>query len=141
MTHLLTGSWIANIEKSRRHANHQFQTATMRFDVEGTDVRLGYAGVNASGKDESATQVVHADGVAHPHPAAAGLSTTATLDARSFRIVATQGDTNVGGGYYEVSDDGQTMTATVSGVDASGKAFAQIIVFDRVTSAATPASS
>lgn len=25
----LTGTWIANIEKSQRHANHQFKSATI----------------------------------------------------------------------------------------------------------------
>jgi hypothetical protein len=32
-----------------------------------------------------------------------------------------------------VSPDGQTMTATVSGIDAAGKTFDQVIVFDRKT--------
>src|SRR6201988_3670055 len=29
------GTWIANIEKSRRHVNHQFESATLSFDVSG----------------------------------------------------------------------------------------------------------
>jgi hypothetical protein len=129
--HPLTGTWTANLEKSKRHANHQFRQATMRIEVTGTEVRMGYGGVNASGKDETGADLIHADGQAHPHPAAAGLLTTATLDSRSVRIVASQGDAVVGGGAYEVSDDGQTMTATVSGTDGSGTAFDQVIVFDR----------
>ena len=28
-----TGLWAANLEKSRRHANHQFASVTMTFDV------------------------------------------------------------------------------------------------------------
>jgi hypothetical protein len=39
--------------------------------------------------------------------------------------------TILGRGTYEVSEDGQTMTATVSGIDAAGKPFDQVIVFDR----------
>jgi hypothetical protein len=34
------GTWIANIEKSRRHANHQFQSATLSFDVSDDLVTL-----------------------------------------------------------------------------------------------------
>jgi hypothetical protein len=30
-----------------------------------------------------------------------------------------------------LSEDGRTMTATVSGIDANGKAFERMIVFDR----------
>ena len=31
----------------------------------------------------------------------------------------------------EVGEDGQTMTATVAGIDGSGQPFEQVIVFDR----------
>ena len=131
MTHPLTGTWTANLEKSRRHANHQFHQATMRIEVAGTDVRIAYGGVNASGKDEGGTQTIQADGQPHPHPQVPGLVTTGTLDGRSVRVEARQAEQVVGGGVYEVSEDGGTMTATVSGIDASGKAFDQVIVFDR----------
>ena len=39
----------------------------------------------------------------------------------------------VGHGRYEICDDGQTLTATVAGIDASGKDFEQIIVWNRET--------
>jgi hypothetical protein len=32
---------------------------------------------------------------------------------------------------YEVSSDGKTLTATVKGMDAKGRPFEQVIVFDR----------
>jgi len=32
---------------------------------------------------------------------------------------------------YALSDDGHTLTATVEDIDAAGKAFDQVIVFDR----------
>jgi len=39
----------------------------------------------------------------------------------------------LGRGTYEVDEEGKTLTATVSGVDASGKPFPfdHVIVFDR----------
>jgi hypothetical protein len=37
----------------------------------------------------------------------------------------------VGLAKYEVSADGKTLTATVKGVDASGRDFEQVIIFDR----------
>ena len=36
--HPLTGTWTTNLEKSKRHANHQFHQATMHIAVTGTDV-------------------------------------------------------------------------------------------------------
>jgi hypothetical protein len=37
----------------------------------------------------------------------------------------------LGKSVYEISRDGKMLTATVSGVDASGTPFGQVIVFDR----------
>lgn len=37
----------------------------------------------------------------------------------------------VGRGTYAVSEDGHTLTATVTGTDGAGRAFEQVIVFDR----------
>ena len=87
--------------------------------------------MNASGENEGGTQTIQADGQPHAHPQVPGLVTTGTLDARSVRVEARQSEQVVGGGVYQVSDDGRTLTATVSGIDASGSAFDQVIVFDR----------
>ncbi len=129
--HPLHGTWIANLSKSTRHANHQFQNATMRFDV-GTDtVVLSYEGVNASGKHESSTQTIHADGQERPVPGAPGIVAISTLEPRRLESSARKDGVVLGRGTYEVDEEGRTLTATVSGVDASGKPFDQVIVFDR----------
>jgi hypothetical protein len=129
--HPLHGTWIANLSKSTRHANHQFQNATMRFDV-GTDtVVLSYEGVNASGKHESSTQTIHADGQERAVPGAPGIVAISTLEPRRLESSAMRDGVALGRGKYEVDEEGRTLTATVSGVDASGKPFDQVIVFDR----------
>lgn len=61
------GTWIANIEKSRRHANHQFQSATLTFAVSDNVVTLTHAGVNTAGKHESGATVLHPDGQERPY--------------------------------------------------------------------------
>jgi hypothetical protein len=129
--HPLHGTWIANIAKSARHANHQFQNATMRFDVGAEVVVLSYEGVNASGKQESSTQTIQVDGEEHPVEGAPGIVTISTLEARRLESSATRDGVALGRGSYEVAEDRGTMTATVAGIDASGKAFDQVIVFDR----------
>lgn len=59
----------------------------------------------------------------------------ATLrESEGTHLLVTEGkkDGNVlGRGTYAVSKDGHTLTATVAGTDAAGKAFDQVIVFDR----------
>ncbi len=128
-----TGSWVANLSKSRRHANHQFESATMNFEVAGEVVSLTYAGINAAGKQESSRVVFHADGVEHPlSPEAPGVVVLSQwVGTHRIDTQARKNDSVLGHGTYEVSGDGSLLTATVSGIDASGAAFEQVIVFDR----------
>jgi hypothetical protein len=128
-----TGSWVANLAKSRRHQNHQFQSATLRFDVSGNAISLTQAGVNMSGKNESSTLTLQADGHEHPvSPQAPGIAVvTRWIGTHGLETIGKRGSETLGRGTYEVSADGRTLTATVSGIDAQGAAFEQVIVFDR----------
>ena len=127
------GTWVANLEKSRRHANHQFQSATLTFEVSGDVVSLTHAGVNMAGKREVGTTMLEADGQEHAvSPLAPGVvAVTTWLGAHVLATKATKDGRPVGAATYEVSTDGTTLTATVEGIDAAGKAFDQLIVFDR----------
>jgi len=127
------GTWVANLEKSRRHANHQFQSATLTFEVSGSVVSLTHAGVNMAGKRESGTTLLHADGHEHPvSPQAPGVvAVTKWVGTHVLATEARKDGRMVGSATYAVSDDGKTLTATVGGIDAAGKAFDQVIVFDR----------
>ena len=129
----LTGTWVANIEKSRRHANHQFQRATLTIDVSADVVTLTHGGINASGKQETGATVLYADGQDHEvSPLAPGVVVaTRWRDAHVLETVARKDGQVVGDGTYEVSKDGKTLTATVAGVDSAGARFEQVIVFDR----------
>ena len=129
--HPLAGSWIANLEESTRHANHQFASATMHFAITDDEVRLSYEGVNASGTSEKSEQVLHADGLPHDHPLAPGIVVTTSVDPRGIVSSASKDGAEVGRGSYDVAEDGNTMSATVRGIDGSGKPFEQVIVFDR----------
>jgi hypothetical protein len=129
--HALTGSWIANVDRSRRDPNHQFHRATMRFDVAGNAVSISYGGVNASGREEQGALTVIADGQAQSIPEAPGMVSVSTLQPHGLYTIGQSNGTVMGRAAYEVADDGTTMTATVSGVDAAGHSFEQVIVFER----------
>lgn len=129
--HSLIGTWIANIAKSVRDENHRFANATMHFAIADTEVRMSYEGINASGKAERSEQVLQADGLPHAHPLAPEIVVTNSLGPNGFESTATKDGATLGHGAYVVSEDGNTMTATVRGTDGSGKAFEQVIVFDR----------
>lgn len=130
--HPLAGTWQANISKSQRHPNHLFKSATLRFEVSGEVVSLTYTGVNMSGAEEKGTFDIHPDGKEHPIPGAPGLvEMSRWISPRVLDTVATKDKKVVGHSSYEVSDDGKTLTARISGSDASGAEFEQIIVCDR----------
>src|SRR5262245_20635826 len=128
----LAGSWKANIEKSQRDPNHQFSEATMRFDVKPDGITLNVSGINKAGHPESSTVVFHPDGKAYPVAEAPGITAISTRTERKLESVGMKDGVELARSVYEVSADGATLTATVKGVDASGKPFAQVIVFDRV---------
>jgi hypothetical protein len=127
------GTWTANLERSRRHANHQFQSATLTFEISGDQVTLTHAGTNMSGKHESGTTMFLADGQEHEisRQAADVVVVTRWIGGHVLETEARKGGRRIGGGTYTVSPDGKTLTATVEGIDGAGQPFEQVIVFDR----------
>lgn len=128
-----TGTWVANVAKSRRHHNHLFESAFLRFDVNGNAISLTQGGVNMSGKQEQSTLALQADGQEYAvSPQAPGIAVvTRWIGPSVLETVGKRGPEVLGRGTYEVSADGKTLTATVSGIDAAGAAFDHVIVFDR----------
>lgn len=128
----LVGRWIANLAKSTRDPNHQFQGLTMEFAVAGDTVTLTHRGVTEHGHEEGRDTILQADGKEHAHADAPGLIViTRWLGPRTLETVARKGEETTGHGTYEVSMDGKTMTATVTAVDTAGRDVQQTIVFDR----------
>jgi hypothetical protein len=59
------------------------------------------------------------------------VAVTRWVGSHLLETVAKKDGEAVSRGTYEVSSDGRTLTARVSGKDASGTDFEQVIVFDR----------
>jgi len=53
------------------------------------------------------------------------------VGTRVLETTASKDERPMGRATYALSDDGHTLTATVEDIDAAGKAFDQVIVFDR----------
>lgn len=126
------GTWNANLEKSKRHPNHLFKSAKLRFAVSDDVVTLSYSGVNMSGVEETGTTRLHPDGKGHPIEGVPGVvEVSRWVGARTLETVVTKDGKVIGQSTYEVSSDGRTLTANLKGIDASGASFEQIIVWDR----------
>jgi hypothetical protein len=127
-----SGTWKANLAKSQRHENHLFESLTMRFEVSDDTVLLTYAGVNMGGKQESNTTKLRPDGKEYPVAEAPGIVVvTKWVGPHILESVARKDGKVLGQSTYEVSSDGKTLTAKIKGIDASGREFEQVIVFDR----------
>lgn len=128
----LSGAWQANISKSTRHPNHLFKSIALRFEVSEDVVSMTFNGVNMSDVEETGTFKFHPDGKEHPVPGAPGVvELSRWAGPRILETVAKQDGKVVGHSSYEVSEDGKTLTAKISGSDAGGLEFEQIIVCDR----------
>ena len=104
----------------------------MRFEVAESAISLTHGGVNMSGKNESGTMTLLADGEAHPVSGQAGVVVvTRWIGTHQLETIGKRGDQTLGRGRYEVSADGPTLTARGEGTDAQGAAFEQEFVFDR----------
>ena len=125
------GTWKANLAKSQRHANHLFEGLTMQFEVSEGSVLLTYTGVNMDGKQESGTRELHPDGKEYPIAQAPNVAeVTRWISSRALESVARKDGKVLGQSTYEVSSDGKMLTARIKGIDASGREFEQVIVFD-----------
>jgi len=128
----LAGTWKANLAKSQRDPNHQFQSLTLRFEVSGDELSLTYSGVNMAGQEESGTTRLHPDGKEYTVGEARGVVViTKWLGPQILETVARKDGKVVGQGTYEVSSDGKTLTARIKGIDASGGSFEQLVVLER----------
>ena len=72
------------------------------------------------------------DGKEYPVPEAAGIVGVSTWKDRTLESIARKDGAEIGRSTYTVSADGKTLTATVKGVDAAGRTFEQVILFDRM---------
>ena len=129
---VFAGTWKADLSKSQRDPNHQFQSLTMRFEVSDEAVSFTFIGVNMGGKEESGTRKVRPDGKEYPVDEAPGVVAIARwVGSNTLELVAKKDGKVVGESTYEVSKDGKTLTSIVKGTDAKGRQFEQVIVFDR----------
>lgn len=130
------GTWKLNIVKSKQ-APRASPNANLTVMREATDdgVRMTTKGERADGSKIDYTYTLRLDG-----KAVAVVGTGIPWDTVSLRQStansATEERSKAGGKYHAtnrlvVTKDGRTMTATQKGTGADGKAFTQMLAFDK----------
>ena len=123
--HPLAGTWTADVSRSKRHPANQFRGATLHVTVEGDAVTITHVAIDEAGREERGTSTLCVDGVEHAGERASGHALVARwAGPRVLEVFDRKMGEDVGGGTYELSDDGRTLTVS----SARGE---QVIVLDR----------
>ena len=129
------GVWKLKPEQSAFDPNHRPSEATMVFELDSEGHYVMRAeGVNGEGqKVAEKPQHFIIDGQKRPVPEYPQLIVVATRpDANTLHAKVTRPDgSTVGESLMVVSPDGQSLTATNSGVDAQLRTFSQRTVWER----------
>jgi hypothetical protein len=126
------GTWRANLAKSHRDPNHQFQSLELVFAMKEGTVQMTFSGSNMAGEPESGKAEFHPDGKEHAVEGAPGVVQITAWESPNVLYSRGLKDGKVVGEVrYEVSDDGATMTERIRGIDAQGAEFEHVLVFDR----------
>lgn len=118
------GRWMANLERSKRHPENQFQSAMIEIESIGDALTMVDRFVLESGDTHHGRNVMQVDGREHPTDGAGNRYAATQLGPRLVEVLGLHADGSGGRLRYEVSDDGRTLIVS----DGAG---AMRVVFDR----------
>ena len=133
------GTWKLNITKSKfRGPNKPPKELTMVIQEQGDQGVQTNKGVAADGSPISSKFTVSRTGgelkylEGGPPAGTSIVLAKMKADARSADFTTMRDGRVIGTSHAVLSDDGKTITSTVKGTDAQGKAFETVDVFDRM---------
>ena len=128
------GTWKLNVDKSKyTPAPFPFKSLSMIRSASDGGVKVTSTGVQADGKPSNSSYTAKYDGKDCP-VTGAPWDTIALkqVDADTLTFTAKQASGKFHAtGRTVISKDGKTMTTTVSGTDADGKALSATLVYDK----------
>jgi hypothetical protein len=122
------GTWTINFSKSQLHPSYQIKDSTLSIAVAGADVTLTSDVVLGSGQQQKAAETFHTDGRERSGTHTPGVVLLARwLGSHKLETRAKKDGQEIAVGTYEVSPDGKTLTARMSGTAA----LEMVVVFER----------
>lgn len=120
------GQWVADLSQSRLDAKLPLKSADLKIGVNGNIVTLASSLILSGGRTLSETETLRADGTETAATQTPGIIHVANwVGPHVLALIAQKGNQNLALITYQVSTDGQTLTARTSGV------VEQLIVFRR----------
>ena len=128
-----SGTWKLNVEKSKYNPGPAPQSVTMKIEAAGEGEKATTEGVNAAGAPTKTEYTAQYDGKDSPMtgPQNADTVSLKRLDARTIERTDKKGDKVVATSTRVVSEDGKTMTVTVTGTNAQGQAMNNVTVWEK----------
>jgi hypothetical protein len=122
----LVGSWSADLSQSRLDPKMAFKGADITFSVTGNVITLASSVVLPSGQTIQERETFRADGTETAATGTPGAVHVANwVGSRVLALITKKGDDTIALFTYQVSTDGQTLTARTSGL------IEQVVTFKR----------
>ena len=120
------GNWVADLSQSRLDPKMRLQAADLKMAVNGNVVTLASSFTLPSGQTQSESETLRADGTETAGTLTPGIIHVANwVGPQVLALITRKGNQNIALITYEVSADGQTLTARTSGL------VEQVMVFRR----------
>lgn len=120
------GSWTADLSTSRLDPKMPLKGADLTISVSGNVVTLTSAVILPSGATQQGTETLRADGTETAGTLTSGVVHVANwVGSHVLAFITRKGAQNIALITYEVSSDGQTLTARTSGL------IEQVVTFKR----------
>ena len=120
------GSWSADLSQSRLDPKMPFKGADITFSVTGNVITIASSVVMPSGDTIQERETLRADGTETAGTLTTGVVHVANwVGSHVLALIAKKGNQNIALITYEVSTDGQTLTARTSGF------IEQVVIFKR----------
>lgn len=129
----ILGSWKLNVDKSTFTPGPGWLSQTRIYRATPAGISVSWIGVDANGETMQVSYAYDYDGRDYPMTGSANYDTlnAVRIDARSGRSEEKRDGKTVGIAVRTVSPDGKVLTITDKGTNRKGRAFSQILVFDR----------
>jgi hypothetical protein len=130
-----TGTWKLNVAASQYAAGMAPKDVTVVVAEKGADMTVSATGTAGDGKPMSVKYSMPLKGgplsYTEGAPASGVTTTIKRVNASTIDSTSSLNGKEVGSTHAVVSADGKTLTRTVKGVDAQGKAFQNTEVYER----------
>jgi hypothetical protein len=129
----ILGTWKLNADKSKFTPGPAWQSQIRVYKATPAGVSVIWTGVDANGEKMQVSYTYKYDGRDYPMTGSASYDTlnAVRVDAWTVRSEEKRNGKTVGIAVRTVSPDGKVLTITDEGTNRKGKAFSQVLVFDR----------